>query len=249
MGLPWESSSWVILLMYLWCNISLWKNLVFLSPSLSHWTLNFLRHRIFFYGSSNSVCSSSSSFIKSVVLVPKMKVHCRASSLLSISFIRWSMFPKVVLFQSFICCLNFLRRCWNLYMQMPCSISAWAHQDFASHRKSGGRAKTSQNRKVWILVLLLCPGKGRWANGSSQFLEDYWPLWQGPLPAELPLQGSSLVGMPPAGVPIFGWTRWKFHLAGQWGFGTYHCLSPVVWCLLFSPPDSISCWSLRLTPN
>jgi len=137
------------MLMYLWCTMDWWKNLVFFSPSLSHCTLDFCHQSISscFFLSSNSSLSSSSSFIKSVVLIHDMKVFCRVSNRFSISFILWRMFPKTILFHHFRCSLKFLSHCWKLYMQVPCSISSFFHQEFECWWKLGWDSHDFSNRK------------------------------------------------------------------------------------------------------
>ena len=78
-------------------------------------------------------------------MILEIKVFCKVSSLFSISCISWKMFPKVVLFQRFRCILKFLSRCWNLYMQVPCSISSWLHQEVVKRWNSGWECKNFSN--------------------------------------------------------------------------------------------------------
>jgi len=147
--LPWLSSRWVILLMCRLWIIALWKNFVFFSPSLSHCTLDFFFHKISscFLLSSSCSYSCSSSFINSIVLDLEMNIFWISPNLLSIVLILWSMLPKQFLFHCFSIFLKFLRRCWNLYMLEPWSISACFHQDLVSCWKSECDSQNFSKRK------------------------------------------------------------------------------------------------------
>ena len=130
------------------CIMVLWQNFVLFSPSLSHCTLDFCLHSISscFLLCSNCTCSFSSSFMRLAVRVPKIKGLCIAASLFSVSLILWNILPKLFLFQYFSSCLKFLSLCWNLYISVPWSTSAWAHQVFASCWKSGCVSQNFSNQ-------------------------------------------------------------------------------------------------------
>jgi hypothetical protein len=134
MWFPWASSSWVILLIYHRCTMERWNNLVFLSPSLSHCTLDFYLHSIssYFLRSSSFSCSFASSLAESTIHPCKMNTCCKSSRSFSISYFFWKMLPNTLLFQLFRCNLNFFRICWNLYMHVLWAISSCLHQDVES---------------------------------------------------------------------------------------------------------------------
>ena len=116
----WSLIKTIIFWCLLWI-IELWKFFVFLSPSWSHWILDFCLHRISFYFSLVSIWSmreiySSTSFEDH----PEPMICCWFCFILSWSwFFVWIMSQNFDIFHSLIRCFRLFNSFWSLYIGDP----------------------------------------------------------------------------------------------------------------------------------
>ena len=129
--------------------VDLWKNLVFLSLSLSHWMRDFCLHKI----SSWAFLSSSFWLIVTSCDLrssdkPWSQIWLCMVPIWSVSFL-WAskIFPKVCLFQVLSFCLKFLSFLRNLYILDPCGTTASLRHVGAFWWKSGWLSQNCSSLK------------------------------------------------------------------------------------------------------
>jgi len=107
-----------ILFLLLWLRRELWKNFVFLSPSLNHFSLDFCFHIVSSLFSCWSIVAFSCPYFSLLSsYIPLWIIsYCRSSISFSSCDYASKIFQKTSLFHVFNICLVFFCFCWNLYM-------------------------------------------------------------------------------------------------------------------------------------
>ena len=152
-SVPLGSISFVILLWALWSMVDLWKNLVFLSPSLFHCTLDFCLQKISSYWHllSHSCWSESDCIFFSPVKPFVTRIWLIYCSFLSTSPLDLNIFPNSLWFHS----LSFLLMCLSLWCRRNIFVP-WVGISSAHHfpmlvMKSGCVSQTFSNLKGLFL--------------------------------------------------------------------------------------------------
>ena len=149
--------------------IERWKNLVFFSHSLRHWTYDFCHHKIssFLCLSSSFLLSSLSSYYWVIVYPAWMNCPWRFSSFFSSIFLSWKMFPKTSLFHLRTCCLKCLIFCWKQYIFVPLCVFVVLHKWRDNSWKYGWESQIFSNLKglsLGVAIVSTQTWTGQWSE-------------------------------------------------------------------------------------